>query len=289
MGYFVGLPSEIDVVEGLVDRLTDSNGYDRDELDTVSSNDLDVDIEVYAEENDDVEVLERGNENGQTYLVLEPKTDDARALLSGETPPALEAGKPDGSNHKGGDNTMTDDYELEELDGADVRQAGSVLHHGDEDQYDEDNLDLEALGVANYIEEVATGQQDSLEMDDVAEYIFENDVDEQAVVDYKIGMADDYQEFKDTMEGFMGVRTDLIEELGAVGTTYQALHGEAAEERDNAEEAMQEVASIASDAPTSSNWLDNVADLNGAAQQERESAERKEDLSDTLQDIRDDL
>lgn len=250
---------------------------------------MSVDIEVYAEENGDIDVLERGTEEGQTYLVLEPKTDDARALLNGETPPALEAEKPDGSNDTGGDNTMTDDYELEELDGTEVRQAGSVLHHGDEDQYDDDNLDLEALGVANYIEEVANGQQDSLEMEDVAEYIFENDVDEQAVVNYKIGMADDYDDFSDTMEAFVGVRTDLIEELGAVGTTYQALHGEAATERDNAEEAMQEVANIASNAPTSSNWLDNVADLNGAAQQEQDSAQRREDMRGTLQDIRDDL
>lgn len=184
---------------------------------------------------------------------------------------------------------MTDDYELDELDSMDVLQAGSLEHHENEDQYSDDDLDVEALGVATYIEEVATEGHDTLEMDDVAQYIAESDVDDQAVVDYKVGMADSYDEFVDTMEAFVGVRTDLIDELGAVGTTYQALHGEAAAERDNAEEAMQEVAGIVSDAPTSSNWLDNVADLNGAAQQERESAERKEDLEDTLQDIRDDL
>jgi len=300
MGYFIGLPSELDVVEGVVSRLTD-DGYDRDELDTVSSQDIDVDIEVYAEENDDIDVLERGTEDGETYLVLEPKTDDARALLEGETPPALEAGdegydstteKSDDST-KGGEDTMTDDYELDELDSTEARHAGSLEHYENEDEYgDLESDELEALGTALYVEEIVSGERDDIEVSDVAEYIADQDeFDFEAFVGYKaeIGNQKDYDQFVGAVGEVVTRVGELTDELEARGAVFEALYGEVKNERENADEAISGIMDEVSDLDTESDWLDQAADLDAAQQQEQEAQERFEDLEDQAEELLDGL
>lgn len=279
MGYFIGLPSEIDAVKAVADRFAEEEDYDRDELETVSTEHLETDITVYAER-DDVEVLDQGTEDGEEYFVVQPRSGEARSMLEpANTETQLE----------GGDNTMTDDYEFE-LDQTEARHAGSLEHYENEDEYGElESDEVEALGLAVYLEDAVSDESDLVDEQEMVDYIMENDVDGEAFVDFKRGLASDYDEFADTMDEFIGHRTELIEELGATGTLYQALQEETAAERDNAEEAMSSVAAAASDATTSSEWLDNVADLDGAVQRERDSAQRKEDLQDSLEDIRNDL
>lgn len=265
-------------MKAVVDRFAEDEDYDRDELETFSTEHLETDIAVYRQR-DDVEVLEQGTEDGEEYFIVQPQSDEARGMLEPANTETLEEG----------DNTMTDDYEFE-LNELEALHAGSMEHYENQDEYGElESGELEALGLALYVEEAVSGESDLVEKDDMLEYIMENDVDEQAFVNFKRGLASDYDDFADTMTAFVGHRTELIDELGAVGLMYQAIQEETAAERDSAEDAMESVSATAADAPTSSDWLDNVADLDGAIQTEQESAETKESIDDNLQDIREDL
>ena len=295
MGIFGPAPSIIDAgaaaVEG-VKRLQDYvEGEDYESL-------TDEELQQWADDNG----FAYRKEGNVTHL--EPETDEAERLVEetdiepGEKYPierrmlesgpgilALEAGE----NGTNSESTMTDDYEFE-LDQTEALHAGSMEHYENQDEYGElEPQELEALGLALYVEEAVSDQSDLVEEQDMVDYIMDNDVDGEAFVNFKRGLASSYDDFADTMDEFIGHRTDLIRELGATGTLYQALQEETAEERDNAEEAMQSVASAASDAETESEWLENVADPDGAIQTEQESAQRKEDLEDTLQDIREDI
>ena len=273
MGYFIGLPSEIDAVKAVVDRFAENESYDRDELETFGTQHLETDIEVYVER-DDVEVLERGTEDGEDYFVLDPQSDEARGMLE----PGITE-----------DDNMTDDYEFE-LNQTETLHAGSMEHYENQDEYGElEQGELEALGLALYVEEAVSDESDLITEEDMVNYIMENDVDGEAFVDYKEGLGSDADGFADTMVALIDHRDELIEEVGATGLVYQALQAETAAERDSAEGAIKQVSSRASDATTSSDWLDNVADLDGAIQRERESARRKQEIEDDLEDIRDDL
>lgn len=127
------------------------------------------------------------------------------------------------------------------------------------DQYDGDT-DYEALGAAVYVEQIITGERDDIEVEDVTEYIARNDIDDQKFVQYKADLADDYQEFVDTMEGFFSGMEDFIDDLEANGVMYQALYEEARNERDNAEEAMQNVSDMVSGFDMGSDWLEGDID-----------------------------
>lgn len=262
----------------------------------------------------DDELQQWADDNGFTYRKegnvthLEPETHEAeqvleetdidsddypierRMLESGPGILALEAGENDIKS----DSTMTDDYDFDEaefeLTPTETRHAGSVEHYENEDEYGElESGELEALGLALYVEEAVSDESDLIAEEDMINYVMENDVDGEAFKDYKEGLASDQDGFSDTMVALIDHRDELIDELGATGLIYQALQGETAAERDSAEGAIKEVTSAASDATTSSDWLDNVADLDGAIQRERESARRKQEIEDDLEDIRDDL
>lgn len=127
------------------------------------------------------------------------------------------------------------------------------------DEYDAP-VDYEALGAAVYTEDVIKGDRDDLEISDISTYIAENDVDDQRFIEYKADLADDYDDFVETMSGFFGAREQLIDDLEAEGVTYQALYEEALNERENAEEALQDITGMASDARTDSDWLENIPD-----------------------------
>lgn len=296
MGYFIGFPSELDVVEGVVNRLTDSDEYDRDDLETVRDQDIGVDIEVYAEKDDDIEVIERGTDGGQTYLVLDPQTDEARALLEGETPPALEpgsdyeddtTGKPEDTFTQ--DDTMTDDYELEELDSVDTLHAGAKEHYENQDDYADLEADeAKALGTALYVEEIASGNRDDIDLDDVADYIADQDeFNFGAMVDYKhhLGDENDYEQFVDAANEVVNRASGLSEELEARGAIHEALHLETRAELDNAQEAFSGVAGALSGFQTESEWLNQASDLDAAQQREQEAQERFEGLEDEFSDL----
>jgi|GEM_PF-3131243 len=262
----------------------------------------------------DDELQQWANDNGFTYRKedgvthLEPETREAEQLLEEtdidsddypierrmlESGPEVLALKP-GENDIKSDSTMTDDYDFDEADfelnPTETRHAGSVEHYENQDEYGElESGDLEALGLALYVEEAVSDESDLIAEEDMVNYIMENDVDGKAFKDYKEGLASSQDGFADTMVALIDHRDELIDEIGATGLVYQTLQAETAAERDSAEGAIKEVSSRASDATTSSDWLDNVADLDGAIQTERESARRKQEIEDDLEDIRDDL
>ena len=148
--------------------------------------------------------------------------------------------------------TSPDERELKE----------EALDHvlGNIDQYDSDT-DYEALGAAVYVEQIINGERDDFEVEDVTDYIARNDIDEQRFIEYKADLADDYQEFVDTMDGFFSSMSDFVDDLEANGVMYQALYEEARNERDNAEEAMQSVSDMVSDFDMESDWLDGDVDF----------------------------
>lgn len=277
MGAFIGLPSELDVIKKGVDRLSGSD----DDYDTVQADDLgeDFDIETYRQR-DDVEVLEEGTRDGEDFYRLVPRSGDARRVLEPQNSEPLQ--NPDQTN--GGD-IMTDDYEFE-LNGTETRHAGSLIDNQSDD-YDADRDEIEALGTANYIEEIVTEQRDDIDLDDVAEYIADQDeFNFGAMVEYKADMGDkDYEQFVDAVDDVVGRATDLTDEVEAKGAIFEGLYGETKTERDNAQEAISGIMDSVSDLQTSSDWLDQAADLAGAQQDERAANARFNDLEQQAQNL----
>ena len=122
------------------------------------------------------------------------------------------------------------------------------------------SVDYEALGAALYTEGIIKGDRDDLEISDISTYIAENDVDDQRFIEHKADLADDYDGFVEVMSGFFGAREQLIDDLEAEGVTYQALYEEALNEKQSAEDALQEITGMASEARTDSDWLENIPD-----------------------------
>lgn len=73
-------------------------------------------------------------------------------------------------------------------------------------------------------------------------------------------------------------------------TVVLAAHAETtAAERTAALAALRTVMETMAEAPTESEWLENVADLEAAAEQERKSSERKQELEEDLAELREKL
>jgi len=68
-----------------------------------------------------------------------------------------------------------------------------------------------------------------------------------------------------------------------------ALAETAAAERTEALAALRSVAEMMTERSTKSEWLENVADLEGAFEQERKSRERKQEINEGLSEIREEL
>ena len=128
------------------------------------------------------------------------------------------------------------------------------------DQYGED-VDYEALGLALYTEDLITGERHDIERSDISTYLSDSDVDEQSFVEYKAGLASDYQEFVDFMGDFLGMRDQIINDIESEGVFYQALYEEARNERNNAEEALIDIKDMVKDTRTGSDWLDSIPEL----------------------------
>ncbi|WP_414837861.1 hypothetical protein ACK3SF_00445 [Candidatus Nanosalina sp. VS9-1] len=294
MGIFGPAPSIIDAGAAAVEGMRRLQDYvEGDDYDSLT----DEELQQWADDNG----FSYRKEDGVTHL--EPETEEAQQLVaetdidSDEEYPIerrmLESGPEilalESENNAESGSTMTDDYEFE-LNQTEALHAGSMEHYENQDEYgDLEQGELEALGLALYVEEAVSDESDLVDRDDMINYIMENDVDGEAFVEFKKGLASDYDDFAETMNAFIGHRDELIEELGATGTLYQALQAETRAERDSAEDAMSSVKSAASDAKTSSEWLDNVADLDGAIQAEQESAQRKQELEEGLQEIREEI
>ncbi|WP_414837862.1 hypothetical protein ACK3SF_00450 [Candidatus Nanosalina sp. VS9-1] len=125
------------------------------------------------------------------------------------------------------------------------------------DQYD-DPVDYEALGLALYTEDVITGARDDLDSSEITDYLAENNVDDQRFIGYKASLASDYDEFVGFMEDFIGMRDELVDDIESEGVFYQALYEEAKNERNNAEQALNDIIGLVSDARAESSWLDNI-------------------------------
>lgn len=278
MGAFIGFPSELDAIKKGVDLLSDSN----EDYDTVRADDLgeDFDIESYRQR-DDVEVVEQGSRNGEDFYRLVPRSDDARSVLEPQdtSEPVQNPNQPNGGD------IMTDDYEFE-LNGTETRHAGSLVDN-QSDEYDADGDEIEALGTASYIEEIVTDQRDDIDLDDVAEYIADQDeFNFGAMIEYKADMGDkDYEQFVDAVDDVVGRATDLTDEVEAKGAIFEGLYGETKTERDNAQEAISGIMDSVSDLQTSSDWLDQAADLAGAQQDERAANARFNDLKQQAQNL----
>lgn len=115
--------------------------------------------------------------------------------------------------------------------------------------------DYEALGAAVYVEQIVTGERNDIELGNVTEYIARNDIDEQKFIEYKADLADDYDDFVGTMDAFFNNVDDLVNDLEAEGVMYQALYEEALNERDSAEQALQDILHGAADLDTGSDLL----------------------------------
>ena len=145
------------------------------------------------------------------------------------------------------------------LDRRELKEA-AVDHVLDNmDEYD-DPVDYEALGLAIYTEDVITGARDDIDRTDISSYIAENDLDDQRFIEYKAGLASDYDEFVDFMGDFIDMRDGLINDIESEGVFYQALYEEARNERDNAERALGDILEFARDSRTDSDWFEDIPD-----------------------------
>jgi uncharacterized protein YdhG (YjbR/CyaY superfamily) len=214
MGYFVGLPSELDVIKAGVDYLMD----DEEDRDVVRAEDLggDFDIDEYRQR-DDVEVVEEGTRNGEPYFALVPQSDEAREMLEPGTSvpvdsPVGDGGSNPGEPNNGGENNMGDFTEEDDLvdlsddvDEAQNDMYDALAEFGDylEDTFEElgEEVDVtlrEAAEAIEYINETMGAMMNTQlhDYETVTEY---TDMLESEVDDYAQGIAEHLDtEFADT-------------------------------------------------------------------------------------------
>ncbi|MFB6241956.1 MAG: hypothetical protein ABEJ36_04090 [Candidatus Nanosalina sp.] len=233
MGYIVGLPTEIDVLKKSIDSLGGSdNGYR-----TIRTDDLadDFDPEEYAER-EDVEVLERGQRDGEPYFRFDPKSEEAKSILGGDNMSASEDNPTpipvayDGSHA---------DHEFGELE-VDLREEGQRFYEENEGTYSgEENV--EALGAAVLYEQSLNGQA-PLDMDQLGDYILDQDLRDD-FINYKADLVDEdlydqvAQDVIDNVEEIEDIKQGLEREQ----MFWEAYALEAANEREVAVDALDDV------------------------------------------------
>lgn len=291
MGYFIGLPSELDAVKKGVDWMLD----EEEDYDTVNADALgpDFDPDDYAER-DDVEVVRDETRDGHRYVAFEPQSEDARRVLE-----PSENSKP-GENMNGGENMTEEngtpvpvaydgshaDHGFGELE-VGVRHAGGVEYMEDADQYgDFDEAPVEELGVAQYIEEAVTEGAD-VETEDLAGFVAEkDDFDYGAMIEAKEDLGGkDYSAFLAGVDRVVSEVNDMTDDLEATSAIYQAMNAEKQADIDSANQAFKDVGRRLEDVRRESEYLEDVADLNGAAAAERQAQQDFEDAEQIFKDL----
>lgn len=269
----------------------------------------------------DEELREWADENGFSYrredgvVYLEPETEEAeqvleeteaeeaegfprarRMLESGPKVWALEEdyegkGYEDESsegNDTGGEN-MTEDTDVPENVLSQDHLVATGAGYANNGEYDEEDVDAEALGAAVYIERIESDETDvDVGFDDLVNYIAEQgeDFNFGQMVAYKAEMGDrDWSQFPDEVGDAVTEANDTRAEIRATGAVYQSLYEEAMNEAEDMRGAIGGMLDEVSDLDRSTPWLDNAADLDEAVANEQEAQDDFEELEGKLEDL----
>jgi hypothetical protein len=291
MGVFGPGPSIIDAGAAAVEGVRRLQDYmESDDYESLS----DEELKQWAEDNG----FSYRKEDGVTYL--EPETQEAEQVLE-ETDGADGRGFPierrmlEEGNDIRGDSTMSADdstpepistaydgthadHEFGELE-VDLREEGQRFYEENEGTYSGDD-DIEALGAAVLYEQSLEGQ-DPVDMDDLGDYILEQDM-RGDFIDYKSDLVDQglydtvVQDVEDNIDEIEDIKGDLEREQ----MFWEAYALEAANERDVAVSALDDVHERAANIDLDTSRLQ-------AAQQARSGlVPREQALNQTREDMR---
>lgn len=305
MGIFGPAPSIIDAGAAAVEGVRRLQEYmDGDDYESLT----DEELKEWAQENG----FNYRREEGVVYL--EPETQEAeqvleeteadqedfpmarRMLESGPKIWALEAGQEENryeddyqeGNDTGGEN-MTEDTDVPENVLSQDHLVATGAGYANNGEYDEEDVDAEALGAAVYIERIESDEADvDVAFEDLVEYIAEQgeDFNFGQMIEYKAELGDrDYDQFPDEVGDVVDEANDTREEIRATGAIYQALYEEAIAENEDARGAIGGMLDEVSDLDRSTPWLDDAADLDEAVANEQEAQEQFEELEGKLEDL----
>ena len=297
MGYFIGLPSELDVVKKGVEWLAEEDDYD-----TVSEDMLgpEFDPEEYAER-DDVEVVRDEERDGRRYIAFDPKSDEARRMLE-------PAGSKPGVSTSGGEN-MTEENEVipAAYDGShadhgygalevDARHAGTLEYAENREDYgDFEDAPVEEVGAARVFEEVLEGETDEYSRQEVEDYMVlkavEGDFDYEIFEEAKaqMGHTDDYEQAAEAVGRRVQLVNDLANRLEGRVATTEAQLAEKLVEADEMQDAIDSMVDSAGDLRYESEFLQNGSRMDELVQQEREQAEKREEIGQKAQGLMDEV